>query len=378
MTVQAPICESDLAEMVSTACSARVSLQVRGGGTRTGPVTGSDHATVLTTSMLSGISLYDPGALTLVVKAGTPIADIERELAAENQILAFEPMDHRTILATSGTPTIGGVAALNVSGPRRIKAGACRDSVIGVRFVDGGGGIIKSGGRVMKNVTGLDLAKLMCGARGSLGVITEIALKLLPAPETAASLVIHGATGTDAVGVMSRALGTPFEVSGAAADHTATYLRVEGLEGQVSYRLRRLSELFKEFELSQLSGDAHARKWQDIRDASGFDDGTRNLWRISVKPTDGPAAAATFPASDVLYDWGGGLVWVQSNVAPETLRKTVTQLGGHATLVRNATNVSATATHPQQARIEALSEGLRRKFDPSGVFSPRNPDKQRA
>ncbi len=174
-----PESEEQLAEMVR---GANGPLSVRGGGTRHMPGDGE----ALTTSGLTGITLYEPGALTLVALAGTPMAVVEKALAKEGQRLPFEPMDHRALLGTKGTPTIGGAVAMNVSGPRRVQAGACRDSLIGVRFVDGEGTVIKNGGRVMKNVTGYDLVKLMAGARGSLGVLSEVSFKVLPSAATEA------------------------------------------------------------------------------------------------------------------------------------------------------------------------------------------------
>ncbi|WP_333714723.1 FAD-binding protein, partial [Yoonia sp.] len=153
-----PKTEEELAQMIA---GANGPLRIQGGGTR---AIGHAMGEVLSTSALAGISLYEPGALTIVAGAGTPVAEIEKTLAAENQRLAFEPMDHRALLGTTGTPTLGGLAAANVSGPRRISVGACRDFMLGVRFVDGAGTIVKNGGRVMKNVTGYDLVKLMAGS----------------------------------------------------------------------------------------------------------------------------------------------------------------------------------------------------------------------
>ena len=189
-------------------------LQIMGGGTR--PIGNIAPAKILSTSRLQGITLYEPGAMTLVAKSGTTIEEIETILTAEKQRLAFEPMDHRAILRTSGHPTLGGVIAANVSGPRRIQVGAARDFALGVTFVDGTGQVLSNGGRVMKNVTGYDLVKLMSGSWGTLGVLTEVALKVLPIAETQATLNVHVATWADAVACMSAALGTPFDVSGAA------------------------------------------------------------------------------------------------------------------------------------------------------------------
>jgi len=227
-----PTSESDLAEAIRTTQSP---LAIRGGGTR--PIGRPQPGAVLETGGLSGITLYEPGALTLVAGAGTPLAEVEAALAAENQRLPFEPMDHRGLLGTTGTPTLGGMVAANASGPRRVQAGACRDSLIGVRFVDGTGSIIKNGGRVMKNVTGYDLVKLMAGSWGTLGVLTEVSFKLLPAPESAATLTWQGLDAASALRLMAEALGTPWEVNGAAhLPDQRTLLRVEGFASSVAYR----------------------------------------------------------------------------------------------------------------------------------------------
>ncbi|MBL1438115.1 MAG: FAD-binding protein, partial [Rhodobacteraceae bacterium] len=223
-----PSTEAELAEMVARA---KAPLEIIGGGTRQ---IGRTKGEPLHTSGLSGISLYEPEALTLVAQAGTPLAEIEALLAKNGQRLPFEPYDLRPLQGTTGTPTIGGVVATNASGPRRIQAGACRDSLIGVRFVDGLGRIIKNGGRVMKNVTGYDLVKLMAGSHGTLGVLTEVSFKLLPAPEATATVLVQEGETTSAA-TMAKALASPYDVSGAAHAGGVTALRVEGLEGSVSY-----------------------------------------------------------------------------------------------------------------------------------------------
>ncbi|MDU8943684.1 FAD-binding protein [Ovoidimarina sediminis] len=367
--------ESDLSEVVR---QTRSPLRITGGGTR--PIGNPVEGDALSLAGLSGITLYEPGALTVVAKAGTPVAEIEAALAAENQRLPFEPMDHRTLLGTEGTPTIGGVVAANVSGPRRIQAGACRDGLIGVRFVDGMGTVLKNGGRVMKNVTGYDLVKLMAGNYGTLGVLSEVSFKVLPATASMATVMIAGLTAHKAVAAMSAALASPFEVTGAAhvpeaADgQPATLIRIEGFEASVAYRAGELQTLLARFggdSRIETDPDALAPLWRGVRDAAAFAGTELDVWRISVKPTDGPSVAGALPDAKHLFDWGGGLVW--AGVAPGTdVRAALTGIAGHATLIRasDETRARLGAFHPEPAPVAALSAGLRKKFDPRGILNP--------
>ncbi|MEO0504081.1 MAG: FAD-binding protein, partial [Pseudomonadota bacterium] len=271
--------EQDVAEAVRDADGP---LIVRGGGTRSiGRNAGGD---VLDVSGLSGITLYEPGALTIVAQAGTKVAEIEAALAAENQRLAFEPTDMTGLLGTSGASTIGGVMATNASGPRRIQAGAVRDFALGVRFVDGAGQVIKNGGRVMKNVTGYDLVKLMAGSHGTLGVLTEVSLKVLPAVEAEVTLVLPGIAAEQAVRAMSAALGSPYEVSGAAWIDGDVWLRLEGFAASVAYRAEALTPLLVAFGAVEMVQKAD---WSRVRDVAPVH-GAEAVWRISVKPSDGP------------------------------------------------------------------------------------------
>jgi glycolate oxidase FAD binding subunit len=364
-----PATETELSEIVAGATGP---LRIAGGDTR--PVGRPVAAEPLSVAALSGIELHEPGALTVVARAGTPLAEIEAALAAEGQRLPFEPMDHRPLLGTSGAPTIGGVVAANVSGPRRIQAGACRDSLIGVRFVDGSGTVVKNGGRVMKNVTGYDLVKLMAGSRGTLGVLSEVAFKVLPAPEAAAGLVIDGPSELQAVEAMATALGSPFEVTGAAhlpADGR-TMLRIEGFAASVAYRAGRLAELMAPFgEVTVVEEAAQvAEDWRAIRDVTAFAGRAGDVWRISVTPSDGPGIAAR-TGGEVIYDWGGGLVWA---LVPEgtDLRARLGAFAGHATLIRadDETRARIAPFHPEPAPLARLSRGLRAKFDPRGILNP--------
>lgn len=364
--------EADLARMVA---GAETPFCIRGGGTR-GIVT---EGAVLHTGHLRGISLYEPGALTLVAGTGTPLAEIEAALAAENQRLAFEPMDHRGLLGTSGEPTIGGVVAANVSGPRRVQAGACRDFLLGVRFVHGTGQVIRNGGRVMKNVTGYDLVKLMAGSWGTLGVLTEVSLKVLPRTEVVASLLIRGLDDARAVQALSMALGSPFEVTGAAhaprgADGgPVTMIRIEGFADSVAYRTGRLADLLSGFGAIEVEDDTDraVALWRWVRDVEAFHGQPGDVWRLSVKPSDGPGIAAHLGAGGLLYDWGGGLIW---GLVPEgtDLRARAGDFGGHATIVRAGAETRARLGmfQPEPAPLAAISQGLRARFDPRGLFNP--------
>ena len=354
-----PVDEAELAGIVR---GANAPLILRGGGTR--GIGAAVPGEVLETGGLSGVRLYEPGALTLVVGAGTPLAEVEALLAGEGQRLAFDPPDMRGLLGREGVSTIGGVVAVNASGPRRVQAGACRDSLIGVRFVDGTGTVIRNGGRVMKNVTGIDLVKLMAGSHGTLGVITEVAFKVLPAPEAVATLCIAGLEDARAVEAMAAALGSPFDVTGAAHwPGRGTFVRVEGFATSVRYRVGELRRLLARFGAVEEAG---AEVWAAVRDVVPFHGLPGDVWRLSVKPSDAPGLVARAGAEAVMYDWGGGLVWLA--VAPGVdLRARLGVFQGHATRVRGE---GPGAFHPEPAAVAALSAGLRAKFDPKGLFNP--------
>ena len=362
-----PADEADLAELVR---AANAPLRIVGGGTRTlGPVGDGE---VLETGGLAGISLYEPGALTLVAGAGTALAEVEAALAAEGQRLPFEVPDMRGLLGCDGASTIGGVVAANASGPRRVQAGACRDFLIGVRFVDGAGAIVKNGGRVMKNVTGYDLVKLMAGARGALGVLTEVAFKVLPRPETEATLVARGLAPTAAVAAMSRALGSPYEVTGAAYLGGDVRLRIEGMAGSVDYRSGALlATMGAGFERAEDS----AALWREVRDVAPFAGREGAVWRASVKPSDMPGVLDAIEG-EAVCDWGGGLIWLlvpdEGDAGAMALRAHLARVGGHATLVRGSARLmeAVPVFHREAAPVATLSAGLRAKFDPRGLFAP--------
>lgn len=365
-----PATEADLAEALA---GAKGPVHIRGGGTR--PIGRPVEGEVLSTSAMSGIELYEPGALTIVARAGTPLAEVEAALAGENQRLAFEPMDHRSLLGTTGTPTIGGVVAGNVSGPRRIQAGACRDSLIGVRFVDGAGHIIKNGGRVMKNVTGYDLVKLICGSWGTLGVLSEVSFKVLPATKARAVLLIEGLDNAAAVVTMSKALASPFEVSGAAHlpvgldGAPVTMLRLEGFEASVAYRAGALKKLLGLDAAIEEDPKKTAAGWRYIRDVEGAPK-KGDIWRLSVQPSKAPQIAKEIGASWLQFDWGGGLIWAGVDAGTD-LRARLGAFGGHATLIRaeEDTRRRIPVFQPEPAPIAQVTAGLRAKFDPRRILN---------
>jgi glycolate oxidase FAD binding subunit len=351
-----PASEAELADILR---GANAPLAVRGGGTRG---LGADAGEVVETGGLSGITLYEPGALTLVVQAGTPVAEVEAALAAEGQRLAFEVPDMRALLGRQGVSTIGGVIAANASGPRRVQAGAARDFALGVRFVDGRGMVVSNGGRVMKNVTGYDLVKLMAGSRGALGVLTEVSLKVLPAPEVQATLVARGLGVAGAVAAMALALGSPYEVTGAAhlTQGDETRVRIEGLAGSVAYRLGRLRALLGP------GWDTGPDRWPEVRDVTPFAGRPGAVWRLHLRPSDAPGVLAALPGVPAILDWGGGMVWL---LAPPGLDVRAVARGP-AALWRAAPGMEGVPVLPPEApAVAALTAGLRRQFDPRGLFA---------
>lgn len=382
-----PGAEGEVAEAVRAA-RADGPLEIAGGGTKRGLGRPTQTAATLSLGRLTGITLYEPAELVIAAKAGTPLAEVEAALAEGGQRLPFDPP--RLSALWGGDParaTIGAVVAANLSGPRRVHAGAARDSLIGVRLVNGRGEIVKNGGRVMKNVTGYDLVKLMAGAFGTLGVLTEVTFKVLPRPETEATLVFAGLADADAVACLSAGLGSPWEVTGAAHIPAAdgrpaeTLLRMEGFEGQMAYRAQALAgHLAAHGAPPVLRGEASAARWRAIGELDPLGDvAGRAVWKLSTAPARGAAVAAALRGAGIsrlFLDWGGGLVWAACDPAGDAgagaIRAALAPHGGHATLMAGPEEVRASVEvfHPLPAPVMALTRKIKAAFDPDRVLNP--------
>ena len=387
-TPDTPDSEEGVAAIVrEAAASVAMPLEIAGGGTRRALGRPVQAARTLSLAALDGVTLYEPGELTLVAKAGMTISALEDLLDGENQQLTFEPADHRALLGSTGEPTLGGAIATGASGPRRLRMGAARDAVLGVRYVNGQGEILRAGGRVMKNVTGYDIPKLMCGAYGTLGVVTEIGLKVMPKSEVVKTLAIHGLTDGHAVAALAAALAMPCDISGAAHlpasvsrelgfTDAATLMRVEGFETQATYRAAQLTDALAHFgEVSEVDSDP----WVAIRDAMMFAGDSRAVWRLSMKATDAPLMVAALRERvdvEAFYDWGGNLVWLACEEGRDASEGPIRQLlagfGGHATLIRasDAIRAAVPVFEPEPAPVARLSAGLKARFDPSAILNP--------
>ena len=379
----APADEAEAAEIVR---AAEAPFVIAGRGTRAGFGRPEGNGAGLSSEKLRGIVFHEPAEMTLRARAGTPLSEIEASLAKHGQMLPFEPMDPRPLFGTEGEPTVGGLVATALAGPRRLSGGAVRDNALGLKFINGRGELIASGGRVMKNVTGLDLVRVQCGALGTLGFLTEATFRLLPAPRAEATVVIRRLDDARAVEAMTRALGSTFGVSGAATIHAGmgrefsrTVLRVEGFEESVSLRAERLIALLADLGAKHaLTGPDSQKMWRAIRDVEFLaEPRERAVWRASLKPSDAPAALAALGplARASLMDLGGGLVWFSSDPTSEVaagVRSALGRFGGHLELIRAdvALRAAADVFSPPAPGLARLARGVKQSLDPRGLFNP--------
>jgi glycolate oxidase FAD binding subunit len=392
----------DVEQAVRAAIADEQPLEIIGHGSKR--TVGQPIATnaVLDVSALNAVTSYEPNELILTVQAGAPVADVLSLIDSKNQQFAFEPMNTSRLLGTADIGTIGGMISAGFAGPRRIKAGGARDHLLGAHAVSGFGDSFKVGGRVVKNVTGYDLCKLLAGAWGTLAVMTEVTLKVMPRAESERTLVLRGLDDVTANTAMTAALGSPFDVSGAAhlpgsalrttqgplgdiaaPDQSATLLRLEGITASAAHRAGSLATMLASFgSVETVEDAASGALWSEIRDVVPFAAGGPRalwpVWRIVCPPASGGAfgaALARDSQGEVIYDWGGGLIWAalppSTDAGAGVVRQRVNAIGGHATLVRAAEPVRRTVDvfHPQSPGVAALGERVRQSFDPKTILN---------
>lgn len=387
----------DVEDAIAWALAESKTLDVVGGGSKRALGRPNQSDMTLDLSGLSGIMLYEPEELVLSARAGTPLSEVEAAVAASGQELAFEPPDYSVVLGTpAGRATIGGVLATNLSGPRRVKAGAARDFFLGATAVSGRGETFKTGGRVVKNVTGYDLCKLLAGSYGTLAAMTDVTIKTLPRAETEETLVLAGLDDEAAAKPLALAMGSSCEVSGAAhlpahvasrfeafgAARAATVLRIEGVKPSVVHRRETLRQLLKDVAaIDTLDGTASRVLWRAIRDVQPFaaaaEGHERPLWRVSTAPREGLRLGSRLsPGAQMFHDWAGGLVWVlmppSDDAGARAIREALAPLGGHATLIRapSAVRAAVDVFHPQPPGAAALTRRVKDGFDPRGILNP--------
>ncbi|HZT48668.1 MAG TPA: glycolate oxidase subunit GlcE [Hyphomicrobiaceae bacterium] len=393
-----PVDEREFSRLLAEATATATPVTLVGGGSKENVGRPTQAAASVSTRGLRGITLYEPSEMVMSARAGTALSQIEDALAARGQMLAFEPIDLGPLAGLKhGEDTIGGVFATNMSGARRIRAGAARDHLIGVRAVSGRGEIFKSGGRVMKNVTGYDLCRGLAGSWGTLAVLCEVTFKVQPMPEDTATLILLGLPDEIAVEVLCDAMTTPFEVSGAVhlqaplaarlwheglrrQGRAVTALRIENFAKSVAYRKARLKEHLGAYgDIHELDDTNSHAFWGELRQLSVLQGSDAHLWRISTSPSAGPkvvAAISAYMEARAFYDWSGGLVWAE--VLPTTdagaadIRRVIATYGGHATLIRAEPQVRAAVEvfQPLEAGLERLSRKLKAAFDPAGILNP--------
>lgn len=395
-----PATDWELQGMVKQLAARGLTVELVGNGTKRSIGRPVSASMAMTTIGMRGIAMYEPTELVMSARAGTPLSQIEVELAGRGQMLPFEPIDLGPALGTyAGSQTIGAVFACNLSGARRISAGAARDHLLGIKGVNGRAELFKSGGRVMKNVTGIDVARGMAGSWGTLGAVTEVTFKVLPIPEDTATLVYTGLTDDLAVELMCAAMGSPFEVSGTvhlpanltarllhdelrAAGRSLTAIRLENFPRSVAYRKERMRQLLKVYGPPlELDQESSLKFWGELRRLSVMPFGSQTyLWKLSTSPKAAPALVNAIRRHmddvEVMYDWSGGLVWMETPASADAgaadIRRALATHGGYATLIRADAGVreSVDVFQPLNPVVERLSRGLKTAFDPYGVFNP--------
>ena len=363
--------EADLVELVAQAAANGGHLLIEGGGSRSRVgAAPADGAQQVDLSAFSGIIDYEPTELVLTAGPATPMDEIEALLAANNQMLAFEPPRHAHLCGRPGAiPTLGGDLASNAGGPRRLSAGAARDHFLGFRAVSGRGEAFKAGGKVVKNVTGFDLSKIMAGSWGTLAVLTEVSVKVLPRPPFTATLVLTGLDPARACAAMAKACASPAPITGAAhlpANGAGTLMRLEGFEPSVRVRIDALRTLLAEFGTADLlDNEASLELWRGIGEVAPLGRLTTPLWRISIPAAQAPELVARLPDDTWMMDWAGGLIWLAADAPPRLPGR-----DGHIQYWGGASATSAPSAADQLSPAALrISLGLKAAFDPADVLN---------
>jgi glycolate oxidase FAD binding subunit len=396
-TILRPADALQTAEIVARAAAENRPLRIRAGGSKQTFGRPVEAPQTLDLAHISGVLDYEPAELFISAKAATPLAQIFEEIEAHGQMMAFEPPDLRALMQAGGEPTLGGTVACNLAGPRRVRAGAARDHFLGFSAIDGRGDLWKAGGKVVKNVTGYDMCKLQAGAFGTLSVLLDCTLRLLPKPETSCSVLCFGLSEAEAVRVMAQALNSPHEVSAAAhlpalsaarasvaadfpIDKSVTALRLEGPRPSVRYRAEMLEAWHR--PTLQLGAAESERLWIEIGSVQKFLNSKNTvLWRVCTAPGSAPAVLEkvrkAIDAAEGFYDWGGGLLWIEidaslTDAGESVVRKAIAQSGGHATLLRAPAGQRARIPvfQPLAGPLEALTRRIKTGFDPHGILNP--------
>jgi glycolate oxidase FAD binding subunit len=372
-----PMSEAELAAMVADAAARRLPLAIEGRGSKRHLGRPMNVGAVLDLSGFSGIIDYQPEELIIEVWCATPLADISGLLARHNQHLAFEPPDTARFPGIMTGSSLGGILACHLSGPRRLTAGAARDHVLGITAVSGRGELFKAGAKVVKNVTGYDLPKLMANSWGTLAAMTRITMKVLPRPQSEETITLSGLNPADAVAVMSEALQSAAEVSAAAHDGRDTCLRLEGIPASITYRRDKLVRLLSgRGAVSVLAEEASRKRWADLRDGVAFAGHAGVLWKISVTPSGAPALLAALAplGGKAVLDWAGGLIWLALPDAPDGHAAAVrgALVSGHATLMLapEAVRARIAVFQPEPPALAAVTARVKHAFDPLGILNP--------
>lgn len=378
MTIHTPTTPEDLAQLFAEAAAQGRKLELRGGGSKA-DVGAAWEPEIVDMRGFAGVVDYDPPELVLTVRPGTPLAEVERLVADQGQMLAFEPFDHGPLFGEApGSATIGGIVAAGVAGSGRLSMGGARDHLLGFTAVSGRGERFVAGGKVVKNVTGYDLPKLIAGSWGRLAAMTELTLKVLPRPRVIRTMAIEGLDAAEAQAAMADAMGSPAEISAAAhlpafdGRPALTLFRVQGFAPSVEARCTSLPGLLDDHgEVVELPDDEAGALWSSIPRADAFTD-SETLWRVSLPPSASPGFVEAFErqGANWLLDWAGGLVWLGFDGDPAFVRQVAELSGGHAMLVRApmALRDYVPAQHPRAPGVMALEARVRRAFDPSGIF----------